>query len=97
MAVACGGATDYTCRYTNGLSGGCNISGSTTSTLGTIPNACGGDVTETWNDVDACGNALHATRTIHINAATAPTYSAHADITVACGGATTHSLSYTNG
>ncbi|MEP6845190.1 MAG: T9SS type A sorting domain-containing protein, partial [Panacibacter sp.] len=72
ITVACGGATTHTINYSNGLSGNCNISGTATSTLGSIPPACG-DVLETWTKTDACGRTITTSRTIHIVDNTPPT------------------------
>src|SRR5678815_5578593 len=96
ITVACGGATTHSLTYTNGLEGNCLLSGSATSTLGTIPGACGGNVTESWT-ATVCGQTITRTRTIVVSPATTPTFAAANTITVACGGATTHSLAYTDG
>jgi sarcosine oxidase delta subunit len=101
ITVACGTAlTTSTLPFTNGLSGGCLISGtSNTSTLSATPNACGGTVTETWTATDICGRTLEAvSRTITISPALLPTLSTPANITVACGAIPTPSTrTYTNG
>src|SRR5213075_1427725 len=67
ITVDCGAVTTHVLHYDNGLLAGCNISGDVTSTLTTIPSACGGDVTESWDVTDACHNVLHAQRTIHVS------------------------------
>src|SRR5205823_5136740 len=87
----------HTLSYSNGLSGNCNISGVATSTLSPIPNACGGNVTESWSATDACGNVISTSRVIHVSPAAAPVFASVSDTTVSCGGATTHTLSYSNG
>src|SRR6185369_14147328 len=48
ITVACGAVVTSDLSYTNGGSGSCLISGTVTSTLGTLPGPCGGNVTETW-------------------------------------------------
>jgi uncharacterized membrane protein YecN with MAPEG domain len=96
ITVSCGGATTSTLAYDNGLTGNCKISGTATSTLSTIPGACGGNVTETWSVV-VCGNTVTKSRIVHVNPATAPVFASVQDITVSCGGATTSNLAYDNG
>ncbi len=100
LTVACGQATTSSLSYTNGLSGACEISGTVTSSLGTLPsNYCGGDLTETWTFTDLCSRTITKTRTIHILPATVAAFAnpVPSELTVACGQATTSSLSYTNG
>lgn len=49
--IACGDAlVGTTLPYSNGLSGNCELSGTTTnpSTFSAHPGACGGTITETW-------------------------------------------------
>src|SRR5205823_1467127 len=97
ITVACGGASTHVLHYDNNLSGNCNISGDVTSTLSTIPSACGGDVTESWDVTTACDYVLHSQRTITISPAASPVFAANGGaITVACGGASTHVLHYDN-
>ncbi|WP_235922050.1 T9SS type B sorting domain-containing protein [Flavobacterium phycosphaerae] len=86
--VACGSLpAPSTLPFTNGLSGGCLISGtSNPSTFSATPNACGGTVTETWTATDSCGRALApVSRIITVNPAALPTMTAKANTTVACG------------
>jgi len=74
VTVECGEAKTSMLSYSNGLVGDCGISGNVRSKL-SVPDpskACGTDITETWDTVDACGNKLHAERIIHVNAAPAP-------------------------
>jgi hypothetical protein len=54
ITVACGSIpASSTINFSNGLSGGCLISGtSNLSTFSATPNACGGTVTETWTATD---------------------------------------------
>ena len=96
LAVACGAAVPSSLSYTNGGSGACLISGSVTSTLGTIPGPCGGTVTETWTFTDACARTITQTRVITVSPAPVAVFAAASPITVACGAAATSSLSYTN-
>ncbi|MFZ4399617.1 MAG: right-handed parallel beta-helix repeat-containing protein [Bacteroidales bacterium] len=96
ITVNCGAVTTSSLAYSNGLTDACAINGSVTSTLSAIPGACGGDVTETWTAI-VCGNTITKSRIIHVNPAAVAAFDAIGDITVACGAATTHSLSYTNG
>src|SRR6202008_3292599 len=101
ITVACGGVpASSTISFSNGLTGGCLISGtSNSSTFSAIPGACGGDVTETWTATDECGRTVQSvSRTIHVSPATLPTMTAPADITVACGGVPASStISFSNG
>ena len=98
IEVACGAATTSSLSYTNGLDGTCEISGSVTSTLSALPTTyCGGDVTETWSFTDLCGRTISTSRTITVLPAAPAVFATVADIEVACGAATTSSLSYTNG
>src|SRR5678810_949069 len=76
VTVDCGGIpAASTISFSNGLSGGCLVSGtSNLSTFSATPGACGGDVTETWTATDACGRALASvSRTIHVQPAALPT------------------------
>ncbi|WP_333600401.1 hypothetical protein, partial [Flavobacterium sp.] len=99
--VACGSLpAPSTLSFSNGLSGGCAISGtSNASTFTATPNACGGIVTETWTATDSCGRALApVSRTITVSPAALPTMTAPAPITVTCGGVPAAStIPFTNG
>ncbi|MGL2967617.1 hypothetical protein, partial [Flavobacterium sp. XGLA_31] len=89
ITVACGSLpAASTISFSNGLNGGCTISGtSNLSTFTATPGACGGTVTETWTATDSCGRALApVSRTITVSPAALPTMTAPADITVTCGG-----------
>ena len=101
ITVTCGGLpAASTLPFTNGLSGGCLVSGtSNPSTFSATPNACGGTVTETWTATDSCGRALASvSRTITVSSAALPTMTAPANSTVACGGLPAAStLPFTNG
>src|SRR5678815_2403911 len=101
ITVACGAIpAASTLTYTNGLSGGCLITGtSNPSTFSATPSACGGTVTETWTATDPCGRTITAvSRTITVSPAVLPTMTAPADITVACGSIPSPStLTYANG
>ena len=100
ITVACGAIpATSTLPYSNGLSGGCLISGtSNTSTFSASPDACGGTVTETWTATDICGRVLApVSRIITVSPAALPTMTAPADITVACGASATSTLPYSNG
>ncbi|MCF6130590.1 hypothetical protein L1S35_12975, partial [Flavobacterium sp. AS60] len=101
ITVTCGALpASSTLPFTNGLSGGCLISGtSNTSTFTATPNACGGNVTETWTATDSCGRALASvSRIITVSPAALPTMTAPADITVTCGGLPAAStLPFSNG
>src|SRR5512135_1683357 len=90
ITVACGTEPSAsTLPFSNGLEGGCLISGtSNPSTLGpqTPSGACGGTITETWTATDICLRPLASvSRTITVSPAALPTMTAPADITVACG------------
>ncbi|WP_139225584.1 beta strand repeat-containing protein, partial [Flavobacterium succinicans] len=101
ITVACGALpAPSTLSFSNGLTGGCEISGtSNASTFSTTPNSCGGTVTETWTATDTCGRALASvSRTITVSPAALSTMTAPADITVACGALPAPStISYSNG
>ena len=100
ITVACGGVPAVSSlNYSNGLSGTCLISGSSTSTQTAAPGPCGGTVTETWTATDACGRTITASRIITVTPAAAPTFtSPPANIIVACGGIPAVSaLNYSNG
>ncbi|MER3470649.1 MAG: hypothetical protein C4330_04770 [Chitinophagaceae bacterium] len=87
-------------NYTNGQTGGCEISGqSNLSTFTATPNACGGVVTETWSAQDQCGRTIASvSRVITVSPAPLPTMKAPANVTVACGVRPSPSvLSYSNG
>src|SRR5881394_976304 len=96
ITVACGAAVSSSLGYTNSATGSCLISGSVTSTLGTLPGPCGGTITETWTYTDACNRTITASRVITVSPAPAPVFAAAPPITVACGAAVTSSLGYTN-
>ncbi|WP_409024896.1 beta strand repeat-containing protein, partial [Flavobacterium sp.] len=101
ITVACGSIpTSSTIPFSNGLSSGCLVSGtSNTSTFTATPGACGGTVTETWTATDSCGRALApVSRTITVSPAALPTMTAPANITVACGALPVAStISFSNG
>ncbi len=101
ITVACGAIpASSTLAYTNGLGGGCLLSGNSNgSTFTATPGVCGGTVTETWTATDACSRALApVSRTITVSPAALPTMTAPANITVACGAIPASStLAYTNG
>ncbi|MFV8328456.1 gliding motility-associated C-terminal domain-containing protein [Flavobacterium sp. ZS1P14] len=101
ITVACGSVpAPSTISFTNGLSGGCSIGGtSNPSTFSATPNACGGAVTETWTATDICGRTIAAvSRTITVSPATLPTMTAPGNITVACGSIPAPStISFSNG
>ncbi|MCF6130193.1 gliding motility-associated C-terminal domain-containing protein [Flavobacterium sp. AS60] len=101
ITVACGSLpAPSTISFSNGLSGGCLISGtSNPSTFSTLSSACGGTITETWTATDSCGRALApVSRTITVSPAALPTMTAPANITVACGSIPAPStISFTNG
>ncbi len=86
--------------FDNGLSGPCNILGTSALSVFTdLPGACGGLVTETWTATDLCGRSLApVSRTITVNPAALPLIQALADITVDCGSEPAAvSRPYTNG
>jgi len=103
VTVACGAVPSASTRpYSNGLTGGCEISGtSNSSTFSATPGACGGTVTETWTATDACGRTLTSvSRTITVDPAPQAQFAAVSDITVSCNASlppTGTTLSYTNG
>jgi hypothetical protein len=97
LTVACGAAVTSNLGYDNGLEGDCEISGTVTSTLGTLPNYCGGDILETWTFTDLCSRTITKTRVIHILPAALPTMTAPGNITVECTAIPSASkLTYTN-
>ncbi|MFV5696551.1 gliding motility-associated C-terminal domain-containing protein [Flavobacterium sp. LB3P122] len=88
ITVACGSIpAPSTINFTNGLNGGCLISGtSNSSNLSSIPNSCGGTVTETWAGTDTCGRTVTTvSRIITVSPAVLPIMTAPANITVSCG------------
>src|SRR5665811_1170987 len=60
ITVDCGAVpATSTISFSNNLTGGCLISGtSATSTFTATPDACGGTVTETWTATDVCGRTI---------------------------------------
>ncbi|MFV5693788.1 gliding motility-associated C-terminal domain-containing protein [Flavobacterium sp. LT1R49] len=101
ITVACGSIpAPSTINFSNGLSGGCLISGtSNPSTFSSTPNSCGGTVTETWTAIDTCGRTVTTvSRTITVSPAALPAMNAPTNITVACGAIPTpSSISFSNG
>ncbi|MEO7266333.1 MAG: hypothetical protein ABIW38_15560, partial [Ferruginibacter sp.] len=103
ITVACGAVpAPSTLSFTNGLSGGCLISGtSNPSTFSATPGVCGGPVTETWTATDACGRTVASvSRVITVSPAAAAVFvNAPGNITATlCGVAPLPgSLSYSNG
>ena len=99
--VACGSIpAPSTISFSNGLGGGCLISGtSNLSTFSAAPDACGGTVVETWTATDNCGRTLASvSRNITVSPATLPTMTALAPTTVACGSIPAPStISFSNG
>src|SRR5439155_22351478 len=85
LPISCGAAVTSSLGYTNSASGACLISGSVTSTLGTLPGPCGGNVTETWTFTDACNRKITASRIITVNPAPVAVFAAAPPITVPCG------------
>jgi hypothetical protein len=69
VSIACGGLPiASTLPFTNGLSGGCLLSGTSfSSTFTVVDNTCGGTYIETWTANDACGRALQSvSRTVTV-------------------------------
>ena len=70
ISVACGALpVPSTLSFTNGLSDGCLINGtSNPSTFVTTAGTCGGTLTEIWTATDICGRPLHAvSRTVTVS------------------------------
>ena len=70
ISVACGGSpVSSTLPFTNKLSGGCLISGtSNPSTFTAVEGTCGGTLIETWTARDTCGRALASvSRTVTVS------------------------------
>ena len=98
ITVECGAATTSSLSYTNGKTGDCEISGSVTSSLSTIPGQCGGDITESWTYTDACNRTITASRIIHVNPTAVASFVSVGDITVECGTVPSPStISFSNG
>ncbi|MBA4408158.1 MAG: hypothetical protein C0397_01890 [Odoribacter sp.] len=81
ITVTCGAVpTTSTLTYTNGLSGTCLITGTSTtstSTFTTLASNCGGTITETWTATDACNRPLATvSRTITVQDNNKPTVTA---------------------
>jgi hypothetical protein len=79
--------TESTINFTNGLSGECEISG--TSDLSTftiiIPGYCNGEILETWTATDLCGRPLTpVSRTITVDDIIPPVLTCPGNITIAC-------------
>jgi hypothetical protein len=71
--------------FNNGLSGNCEITGTSNNSTftTTVAGSCNGKVTETWTAVDACGrNLLPVSRIITINDDIPPVITCPSDITV---------------
>jgi HYR domain len=75
--------------YSNGLSGGCLLTGnSNLSTLSVVTGSCGTSVTETWTATDICARVISAvSRTIVINDNLFPSATAPTSIDIECGNA----------
>ena len=103
ITVACGGLpASSTISFSNGLSNGCLLSGtSVNSTFSATPAICGGIVTETWTATDICGRTIAAvSRIITVSPVALPTMTAPPAVTIslACGALPIPStLSFTNG
>ena len=88
--IACGTTpTSSTLPFSNNLSVGCMISGTSagsTFSAQSPAGACGGTIMETWTATDACGRSLSpVTRLITVSPAALPTMTAPANSTIACG------------
>jgi hypothetical protein len=66
--------------YTNGLTDGCSLAGTTTmSTFSATPGACGGTITETFTATDLCGRVITSTVIHTVQPAALPTMVAPAN------------------
>lgn len=86
--------------YTNGLTGGCAISGTVSPVVTGSADLCGGTITRTWTFTDACGREKSHVQTITANPVPQATFvNPPGNITVDCANIpTTHpNLDYTNG
>ncbi|WP_309612637.1 gliding motility-associated C-terminal domain-containing protein [Flavobacterium sp.] len=89
IIVACGSLPpSSTISFSNGLSGGCLISGTSNSSTftTTVAGYCNGKVTEIWTATDSCGRTLASvSRIITINDTTPPSITGTpAPLTVTC-------------
>ncbi|WP_162126031.1 T9SS type B sorting domain-containing protein [Flavobacterium phycosphaerae] len=86
ITVTCGAVPESTTiPFTNGLSGGCLLNGtSNPSTFTTtVEGYCNGKVVETWTATDACGRELASvSRTITVDDNIAPTFTTPDNITI---------------
>src|SRR4029078_9308692 len=99
VTVACGAVPAVpTVDYTNGASGSCLISGTVTATRSGTVTGCGGTLTDSWTDTDACGRTISGSRAITVTPGALPVMTAPGAITIACGATPAAStLTFTNG
>ncbi|MGK0315550.1 MAG: gliding motility-associated-like protein [Saprospiraceae bacterium] len=86
--------------YTNSESGTCEIIGSVPAVVTGTSDACGGEITYTWQFTDACDRDLDHQQVITIEPASEPAFvNPPVDITIGCDEIppTPPSLDYTNG
>jgi gliding motility-associated-like protein len=104
MTITCAEAANYSVPdlfYSNGDSGGCQISGSVSGVRTGTFDVCGGNWTITWEYTGPCGVSLTHSQTIAIESAPPPRWiDPPAHTTIPCAEAATYTipdLAYANG
>ena len=103
LVVACGGLSSQppALSYSNGATGGCQISGSVAAVQTGSYDACGGTVQYTWQFTDPCGRSIVYNQNITVLPSTNPVsfINPPADENLPCGNGfvTPPVLAYSNG
>ena len=72
-------------NYGNGLTGVCRIEGTATAIQSGSYNACGGNITYTWNFTDQCNRTITRSQNVTVTPAAAPQFAdIPQDVTLGC-------------